>query len=31
MFVEQLAYLGTPAEDIHRMLAVNPRRFLGLE
>jgi hypothetical protein len=31
MFVEQLAYLGTSADDIQRMLAANPRRFLGLE
>lgn len=31
MFVEQLAYCGMPAEDIRTMLAVNPRRFLGIE
>ena len=30
MFVEQLAYLGATGEDIQRMLAVNPRRYLGL-
>jgi hypothetical protein len=31
LFAEQLVYLGQSAEDIHRMLAVNPRRFLGIE
>jgi Family of unknown function (DUF6282) len=30
MFAEQLAYLGWPRADLHRMLAVNPREFLGL-
>jgi hypothetical protein len=30
MFAEQLAYLGLAAEDVHRMLAVNPRRYLDL-
>lgn len=30
MFAEQLAYLGSSAADLHQMLAVNPRRFLGL-
>ena len=28
---EQLNYLGIPAGDLHRMLAINPRRFLGQE
>jgi hypothetical protein len=30
MFAEQLAYLGWSRADLHRMLAVNPRDFLGL-
>jgi hypothetical protein len=30
MFAEQLAYLGWPPADLHRMLAVNPRAFLGV-
>jgi hypothetical protein len=30
MFAEQLAYLGWPQADLHRMLAVNPRAFLGV-
>ncbi|MGH3303852.1 MAG: DUF6282 family protein [Streptosporangiaceae bacterium] len=30
MFAEQLAYLGWSPGDLHRMLAVNPRDFLGL-
>ncbi len=30
MFAEQLAYLGWSAGDLHRMLAVNPRDFLGI-
>jgi Family of unknown function (DUF6282) len=30
MFAEQLAYLGWSRGDLHRMLAVNPRDFLGL-
>ena len=30
MFAEQLAYLGWPASELHRMLAVNPRAFLGI-
>jgi hypothetical protein len=30
MFAEQLAYLGWSQGDLHRMLAVNPRDFLGL-
>jgi hypothetical protein len=30
MFAEQLAYLGWSPADLHRMLAVNPRDFLGL-
>jgi hypothetical protein len=30
MFAEQLAYLGWSPGDLHRMLAVNPRAFLGL-
>jgi hypothetical protein len=30
MFAEQLSYLGISADDIRQMLAVNPRRFLGL-
>lgn len=30
MFAEQLAYLGWPATDLHRMLATNPRAFLGI-
>ncbi|MFG1927184.1 DUF6282 family protein [Cryptosporangium sp. NPDC048952] len=29
MFVEQLAYLGWTAEQIHTMVATNPRAFLG--
>lgn len=29
MFAEQLSYLGAPAQDLRRMLVVNPRRFLG--
>lgn len=30
MFVEQLAYLGWTAEQIHTMVATNPRAFLGV-
>lgn len=30
MFAEQLSYLGWSPGDLHRMLAVNPREFLGL-
>ncbi len=30
MFAEQLAYLGWQPEQLHTMLAVNPRRYLGL-
>ncbi len=30
MFAEQLAYLGWSPGDLHRMLAVNPRDFLGI-
>lgn len=30
MFAEQLAYLGWSPAELHRMLAVNPRDFLGL-
>ncbi|MBO0833002.1 MAG: hypothetical protein J2P29_13635 [Actinobacteria bacterium] len=30
MFAEQLAYLGCSPAELHRMLAVNPRAFLGL-
>jgi Family of unknown function (DUF6282) len=30
IFAEQLTYLGWPADDLHRMLAVNPRAFLGI-
>jgi hypothetical protein len=30
MFAEQLAYLGWPQADLHQMLAVNPRDFLGV-
>jgi Family of unknown function (DUF6282) len=30
MFAEQLAYLGWSGGDLHRMLAINPRAFLGL-
>jgi hypothetical protein len=29
MIAEQLAYLGVARADLHRMLAANPRRFLG--
>jgi hypothetical protein len=29
MFAEQLAYLGWSPADLHQMLAVNPRAFLG--
>jgi hypothetical protein len=31
IFAEQLAYLGWPPDDLHQMLAVNPRAFLGLD
>jgi Family of unknown function (DUF6282) len=31
MFAEQLAYLGWSPAELHRMLAVNPRAFLGLQ
>lgn len=31
IFAEQLAYLGWAAADLHRMLAVNPREFLGIK
>lgn len=31
MFVEQLAYLGWSAEDIHSMVVANPRAYLGLD
>jgi Family of unknown function (DUF6282) len=30
MFAEQLAYLGWSPRDLHQMLAVNPRDFLGV-
>jgi Family of unknown function (DUF6282) len=30
MFAEQLAFLGWSLSDLHQMLAVNPRDFLGL-
>jgi hypothetical protein len=30
MFAEQLAYLGWSPADLHQMLAVNPRNFLGV-
>jgi Family of unknown function (DUF6282) len=30
MFAEQLAYLGWSRADLHRMMAVNPRDFLGI-
>jgi hypothetical protein len=30
MFAEQLAYLGWSRAELHQMLAVNPRAFLGL-
>jgi Family of unknown function (DUF6282) len=30
MFAEQLAYLGWSPADLHQMLAVNPRDFLGV-
>ena len=30
MFAEQLAYLGWSPGDLHQMLAVNPRDFLGV-
>ncbi len=30
MFAEQLAYLGWRPTDLHQMLAVNPRAFLGI-
>ena len=30
MFAEQLSYLGWSPGELHRMLAVNPRAFLGL-
>jgi hypothetical protein len=29
IFAEQLAYLGWSGEELHKMLAVNPRAFLG--
>jgi hypothetical protein len=31
IFAEQLAYLGWSPGELHQMLAVNPRAFLGLE
>jgi hypothetical protein len=31
MFAEQLAYLGWSPGELHQMLAVNPRAFLGLQ
>lgn len=31
MIAEQLAYLGVDRAALHRMLAANPRRFLGIE
>jgi Family of unknown function (DUF6282) len=31
MFAEQLAYLGWSPAELHQMLALNPRAFLGLE
>jgi hypothetical protein len=30
MFAEQLAYLGWSPDDLRRMLADNPRDFVGL-
>jgi Family of unknown function (DUF6282) len=31
MFAEQLSYLGWSPHDLHQMLAINPRDFLGVQ
>jgi len=31
IFAEQLAYLGWSPDDLHQMLAINPRDFLGVQ